>query len=334
MVIKHSKGTTPIRFSNLEHAFDDLDVQHPIVTDTNVAAIYDRFLTHRKVFAVQAGESSKSIAESERGLRWLAEHHHPRSMPIVALGGGVVGDLAGFIASIYMRGVPLIQVPTSLLAQVDSSVGGKVGVDLPEGKNLVGSFWPATEVIVAHDFLDSLPRRELLNGLAEVIKYGWILDPSILEEDFTEGVSSGIVKRCIDLKRMVVEADEFETNGHRAILNFGHTVGHAIEQLTNYAVPHGLAVSMGMVAEAKIAAHLRLAQPGLVHDVSTSLAKVGLPTEIPVQITVPGLLSAMAKDKKALGTGNLAFSFVHKAGECKLHREISPDEVSTALETT
>src|SRR5205807_1069483 len=190
---------------------------------------------------------------------------------IIAFGGGVIGDLAGLVAALYMRGVPYVQIPTTLLAQVDSSIGGKVAVDLAAGKNLAGAFYPPKEVLIPLDALRTLDKRQFRNGMAEVWKYAFIADKDLLGTlkakvpNCSNNVNNlkGIVQRCIEIKKGAVEADEFETSGARAVLNFGHTVGHAIESATGYSgIFHGEAISIGMVAESYLGEELGVTEAG------------------------------------------------------------------------
>jgi 3-dehydroquinate synthase len=303
------------------------------VTDQNVASHYRSFLPHdAAVLIVPAGEESKSVARWSELQSSLAARNTSRNSTVVALGGGVIGDLAGFVAATYMRGVGLIQIPTTLLSQVDSSVGGKVGIDLPEGKNLTGAFYPPASVFVCLETLATLPKRELRNGMAEVWKYGFALDKTLFES-LSNGLADReeIVRRCIDLKRQVVEADEFETSGERAKLNFGHTVGHAIERIEGYgSILHGEAISIGMVAEAAIGESIGLTQRGTKEAIEQCLSSEGLPTTSLVLRKVDMLIEAMRTDKKA-SAGRLAFSLVPRIGECQLVADVPEDDVRKVL---
>lgn len=289
------------------------------------------------VHAVEPGEGSKTLEVYSAALEWLAMKGATRQATIVALGGGVVGDLAGFVAATYMRGVRLIQVPTTLLAMVDSSVGGKVGLDLPQGKNLVGAFYPPQRVCVPLDTLDTLPDRELTNGAAEVVKYGFILDATLLDAIGGRQVRPGhprleeIVRRCIALKAQVVEQDEHETSGLRAILNYGHTIGHAIEAVLGYQhLLHGEAVSIGMAFEAALGERLGITPTGAARTVSDALARQGLPVSLPPGLDRGALLAAMRRDKKATHQG-LAFALLTGVGACKLVTEVGESEVLAVL---
>jgi 3-dehydroquinate synthase len=226
------------------------------------------------------------------------------------VGGGIVGDVAGFVAATYQRGVPLIQFPTTLLAQVDSSIGGKVGIDHKEGKNLIGSFYQPRVVLIDPGLLDTLPRREFLNGLTEVIKYGFIADPEILDFVMEDGLERGLlgqrrvrlIARCARIKAGVVSKDEREA-GYRMILNYGHTIGHAIEKVTGYsAVSHGQAVAVGMVVAAEMAYRLGKLSQDDVELHRRVISQAGLPIKLP-QVEISVLLEAMLLDKK-YGTSN------------------------------
>lgn len=257
---------------------------------------------------VKPGEASKSLAEAARLYAQLAAHRADRQTCIIAIGGGVIGDLAGFVAATYARGLPLIMVPTTLLAQVDSSVGGKVGVNLPAGKNLVGAFHQPIGVWINLANLDTLPDRERRCGLAEVVKYGVIRDPEFFNflEANADRLTAGdpdathhAVLRSCQIKAEVVTADEFERTGVRAILNFGHTVAHAIEAVAAYTGEwhHGEAVAAGMVAEARLAERLGSFGAEDVGRLATLLGRLGLPTAAP-GLDTDALMSAMRLDKK------------------------------------
>lgn len=322
--------------------WDDVAAHLPenaiLITDSNVERLLPANLTHRPRLVFPAGEGSKTWAMAGQLHEQLAQMGALRATTIVAIGGGVTGDLVGFVAACYMRGVPLIQVPTSLLAMVDSSVGGKVGVDLEVGKNLAGAFWPPESVIVPFDALTTLPERELRAGMAEVIKAAWIASPELIETLRTPVLNAQdprlpeIIQTSVAIKAQVVEADEFERNGIRATLNFGHTIGHALESLTNYETfVHGEAVSIGMMAEARLSAHLGLIPQETVQDLAQMCQAHGLPTALPRGFTTDDLLPYMRKDKKAEGT-HLALALLHGYGACKLHKDVAPDAVRQALQ--
>ena len=234
-----------------------------VVTDRNVAALHaepllaslDRAGLQRHLITIEPGESSKSMAQTESICDAMIDAGLDRHSFVVALGGGVIGDLAGFAAAIYHRGIPLVQIPTTLLAQVDSSIGGKTGVNSARGKNLLGAFHPPTLALVDVATLATLPDRVLHEGMAEVIKHGIIRDRELFDRvgAFQREDLRWIVQRNLEIKAAIVAEDEFERKGLRALLNFGHTIGHGIEQAAGYgALLHGEAISLGMVAAARL----------------------------------------------------------------------------------
>lgn len=281
------------------------------------------------VVRVPAGEGAKSLGHAKRLYQEALTAGLERRSPIVALGGGVVGDLAGFVAATYQRGLPFVQVPTTLLAQIDSAVGGKVAVNLPAGKNLVGAFHQPALVLVDPLTLSTLPRRELAAGLAEMVKYGVILDEALFARMEREAdallagdlaVRVDLIARCCELKAQVVASDERES-GIRAILNFGHTVGHAIEALTGYRTYlHGEAVAMGMVAAGALAVSLGRWRTADQERLVALLERLDLPTGLPT-LPVSGLLAAMAHDKK-VEAGRLRFVLPEGLGRARLHDSI------------
>jgi 3-dehydroquinate synthase len=244
---------------------------------------------------VEGGEGAKTMAGLEALLAALEEKRVGRDGTIVAVGGGTVGDLAGFAASVWLRGVALVQVPTTLLAMVDSAIGGKTGVNSPTAKNAIGTFWQPRAVLADTRYLASLPADQLEGGWAEVVKYAMTLDPGIADlEDLEE-----VVERSVRCKAAVVAADERET-GPREVLNYGHTVGHAIEAASGYAIHHGRAVAAGMRAAARISAALGLCDRSLVEVQDELLRRHGLPGALP-RLSVEEVVAATAGDKKARG---------------------------------
>jgi len=259
------------------------------------------------VFIIPRGENSKSLKEAERGYRFFLNHNVERRALLCVLGGGVVGDLGGYIAATYLRGIDYIQLPTTLLAQVDSSIGGKVGVNFGGKKNMIGSFYQPKAIISDVALLQSLPVEEMRNGIAEVIKYGLAMDKELFHrlnsrgqgEEFTPSELVDIVERCCLLKARIVEADETERSGLRAILNFGHTVGHAVEASAKLrGQRHGEAIAIGMMAAAKISERMGMLNKESVHKVDKVLAQFGLPTRCH-ETTPDELLGAIHFDKKA-----------------------------------
>lgn len=267
------------------------------------------------------GEKYKTLATCEKLHIALSKNGASRQSLILAFGGGVVGDVAGFVAATYMRGIACLQMPTSLLAMVDSSVGGKTGVDLPTGKNLVGAFFQPKAVIIFTDVLKTLPARELRCGLAEVVKYGCICDKDFFKflEVNTKQILAGdpkvlvpVILRCCAIKAQVVGADEKET-GLRAILNFGHTLGHAIEALTGFdKIKHGEAIAMGMVFAAKLSHNLGLSPIDESPEIIRLLNAFELPTAWP-KYAPKAYAKAMGKDKKAAGQ-SVKFVLLKKIG--------------------
>ncbi|CUX31109.1 3-dehydroquinate synthase [Clostridium sp. C105KSO13] len=265
------------------------------------------------------GELTKSFQTLPQIYKALLEEKISRSDLVIALGGGVIGDLAGFAAASYLRGVMFVQIPTSLLAQVDSSVGGKVAVDLPQGKNLVGAFYHPRLVLVDPETLDTLPERYITDGMGEVIKYGCIRDEALFNllnshtsfADLKSQLTS-IICRCIDIKRFIVEADQFDT-GERMLLNFGHTLGHTIEQYYHYKrESHGEAVAIGMYQITKIAEKAGLTPTGQAEKIYRILKTYGLPYECGLPVSV--LTDAIKLDKKNLD-GRLNVVLLHKIGD-------------------
>jgi len=283
------------------------------------------------LISVPAGEKSKRIAVVEECYDQLAAHRLERKSFIVALGGGVVGDLAGFVAATYLRGMPFVQVPTTLLAQVDSSVGGKTGVNLKAGKNLAGAFYQPQLVLCDLDALKTLPKREYISGLGEVFKYGIIYDailfaqlernlPKLLQRD--AATLADVIARCCEIKAAVVGQDETES-GLRAILNFGHTIGHAVENSSGYGkFLHGEAISIGQVAAAKLSQKILGLPAGEVEQIEKLLVHAGLPVKIKLNLAQrQKLFAAMKLDKKTSG-GEIKFVLAEKIGRAVWGRPV------------
>lgn len=338
MTISHSKGTYEIRTTSISEALTNLPEDSYVVTDSRVANLYGNLVRAQvPLMAVPEGEHSKSLEHYGVLLNWLAKSGASRNSTVVALGGGVVGDLAGFAAASYMRGIRTIQVPTTLLAQVDSSVGGKVGIDLPAGKNLAGAFWPPVEVLIPLDALKTLDQRQFKNGMAEVWKYGLIMDAPLFNELRKAALGpndnrlAAVINRCIELKAQVVSEDEFETTGKRAILNFGHTVGHAIEHVSGYGpILHGEAIAAGMIIEARLGELLGLTPSGTSETIAESFSDLNIPAASLYNQDSAALLAAMRRDKKA-ERGSLAFSLLTQVGACKLVKDVAESDVNAAL---
>ena len=279
-----------------------------VVTDSNVAPIYlERVLDSLKrkgvesfSHVIEAGESSKDLKHLGALLNAFAEDGLTRADVVIALGGGVTGDLAGFAASCYLRGVRYIQIPTTLLAMVDSSVGGKTAIDLDYGKNLAGAFYQPSLVLCDHSTLSTLPDEVFTDGCAEVIKYGIIADAELFDrlKDPIKPQIEDVIYDCVRIKRDVVEEDEKDT-GLRQILNFGHTIGHAVEKLSSYTISHGKAVAIGSAMISRAAAKRGICTPEYAEEITELLSSYGLPTFTSYD---PGMLfRAAVADKKRTG---------------------------------
>lgn len=300
-----------------------------VISDSNVFPIYgERALASLREagfapssFVFPAGEGSKQLSTVGDMLGFLAQKGLTRSDFLVALGGGVTGDMAGFAAACYLRGVSFVQVPTSLLAQVDSSVGGKTAVDLPQGKNLAGAFHQPSLVLIDPDTLGTLPPLFFSDGMGEVIKYGCIRSRALFETlrdaaDLAPQMES-ILFSCVDCKREIVEHDEFDT-GERMVLNFGHTLGHALEKAHGYTgLTHGAAVGIGMVLIARLGEHMGLTEDGTAEQIASLLEKYGLP--VSDSAPLDQIVEATALDKKGLG-GDLRIVLLHTIGDSFVHR--------------
>ncbi|HEX5106386.1 MAG TPA: 3-dehydroquinate synthase [Pirellulaceae bacterium] len=320
--------------------------QAAIITDENVgprhAVPIERALAAAgvkcDVVTVPAGEASKSVGQAELLWNELVRRQADRKTAVVAVGGGVVGDLAGLVAATFARGLSLVQIPTSLLAQVDSSVGGKVGINLPAAKNIVGAFWQPAGVLIDLDVLSTLPEREYRSGLAEVVKYGVILDAAFFEYLEKQAdkliarqpeVLEHVIARSCRLKASVVERDEREETGLRAVLNYGHTFCHAIETVTGYRqYLHGEAVSIGMVCAARLAESLGRIDGSLGLRQQALLEKLGLPVAIE-GLDRDELLAAMRRDKKA-EHGRLRLVLPARLGQVELVSAVDEDLVRRA----
>ncbi len=283
----------------------------------------------------EAGEASKSMAVAEDVCRQMIRDGHGRDSFLVALGGGVVGDLGGFVAAVFYRGIPFVQIPTTVVAQVDSSVGGKTGVNAPEGKNLIGAFHQPRLVVADTDTLGSLPAREFNEGFAEVIKHAAIRDAAMLDEVMAVEGSAGIaplIARNVAIKARVVEADERETHGDRAHLNYGHTVGHAVEAAGGYGgYLHGEAISLGLVAAGTVSQQIAGLPGADAARVVAALEKFGLPTRLPAEIETGRLLELMGRDKKFRG-GQIRFVVVPELGRAELRDGVGEGEIRAAIE--
>lgn len=315
-----------------------------IVTDKNIGKLYaaslQAALGTAEIYEVEPGEQSKSFADYQAILEWMIERGANRQSIIIALGGGVVGDLAGFVAASVLRGVKFIQVPTSLLAQVDSSVGGKTGINTKFGKNLVGAFYQPRSVVIDIETLKTLPRREILAGYAEIVKYGLLGDAAFFEwlesngakliQGDRDALVHAIEKSCM-MKADIVRQDEFEETGLRALLNLGHTFAHALETACHYdgRLLHGEAVGIGLVLAGRLSAALGMIEETQELRIEMHLKKIGMMTEIAdiqpvVTLKAEDIFSLMRKDKKASADG-IHFVLLEKIGKAVSKR--APDDM-------
>lgn len=291
-------------------------------------------LPRAQMFRLPRGESAKNLAAVERTCQWLAESGYDRGSAIVGVGGGAATDHAGFVAAIYLRGIAFALCPTTLLAAVDASVGGKTGVDIPAGKNLVGAFHQPRVVVADLGFLGTLPSREIAAGMAEVAKAGLIADAELFASlEASAGPALGpeqlpaAVVAAVRVKIDVVSEDERES-GRRAILNFGHTLGHAVEAASGYELLHGEAVSLGMVAALALGEARGVTTPGLAARTRSLLAKLGLPVDVKARVS-PAVVDRIEVDKKRR-SDKVRFVFVPRPGEALLH-DIPLGELKTQL---
>lgn len=294
-----------------------------IVSDSNVFPIYGAFVetSLRKSgfdtcsFILPAGEESKNIGNYTAILNFLAENKLTRSDVLIALGGGVVGDITGFSAATYLRGISYIQIPTSLLAMVDSSVGGKTAIDLPAGKNLVGAFYQPELVLCDVNTLNTLPQETFIDGCAEVIKYGILYDKDLfvhLQSDGLEFDLETVISRCVSLKRDVVAEDEYDT-GARQKLNLGHTIGHGVEAFSNFEITHGKAVAIGMMIVTKAGNSLGICDKNTLKAIRQILTRFGLPVHTTAK--ADELLQFALSDKKRAG-GTINLIIPQAIGDC------------------
>ena len=304
-----------------------------IVTDDKVASLYlERVKASFKSagfetvsFVFKNGEESKNIETLSDLLEFMAENRVTRSDVVIALGGGVTGDMAGFAAAVYLRGIRFIQMPTTLLAAVDSSVGGKTAIDLKSGKNLAGAFYQPELVICDYSTLDTLEPETFAEGMAEVIKYGVIFDKDLFDlvknGDVRDNIEF-IIKRCVELKRDVVMVDEHD-KGERQLLNFGHTIGHAVEKCSDFSISHGNAVAIGMVIAAKASALMGWSEEDCTQEIVEALEHNSLP--IKSSFTADELFDVTLNDKKRTG-GSISLVIPEKLGHCVL-KKVPVDEV-------
>ncbi len=289
------------------------------------------------VVTVPCGEASKSMAVAEDCCRQMIRAGLDRKSWVLALGGGVVGDLAGFVAAIYYRGIPLVQAPTTIVAQVDASVGGKTGVNVPEGKNLIGAFHQPRAVLADTATLATLPPREFNEGFAEVAKHAAIRDPALLDDVLALDPASRrglapLVARNVAIKARVVEADEQETLGLRALLNFGHTIGHAIEAEAGYGtLLHGEAIALGLRAALALSVAKAGLDPAFAGRVLAALARFALPLVLPANIATAAVLARCATDKK-FEVGSVRFVLLRAPGDAFVSDAVTRDDLAAAVE--
>ena len=316
-----------------------------VISDETVASFHSETLMKSlekaglrpSLHLIPAGESSKSMTQVESVCRKMIRAGHDRRSMVVALGGGVVGDLAGFVAAIFYRGIPFVQIPTTIVSQVDSSVGGKTGVNVAEGKNLLGAFHQPRLVLVDPETLRTLPDREYVEGFAEAIKHAAIRDAEMLAElaaldPATREIPADLLARNIAIKARIVEADEFETKDIRALLNFGHTIGHGIEASVPYGeMLHGEAISLGI----KAALFLSERHAGLAAEESARvlelLKKFRLPLVLADEITTDTVMEKLARDKK-FSAGAIRFVVLDKLGSAKVVKSVTADDLREAIE--
>lgn len=305
------KPSTTVLFEKIEHLSSLLSKKRRfvIITDTHVEKLFGRTLEKRLkkkgfdlfLITIPAGETSKTRETKQAIEDLMVKENMTRDSSIIALGGGVVLDVAGFVAATFCRGIPLISIPTTLLAMVDASIGGKVGVNVPNAKNFIGAYHPASVILIDADLLKTLPEKEQKNGFAEIIKYGLIDSKPLfgcLEKDKNADLEK-IVYQSILIKKKVVEKDPHE-KGLRRILNYGHTLAHALETLLNYEISHGEAVAIGLAFESYLSYKLGFLKKNELERILNVLKRYNLPIEVPKQISFEDLICSMAKDKKAL----------------------------------
>ena len=310
--------------------------RYAVVTDDHVAELYAVKLSRMlhtagyraDVFAFTAGEASKTRETWALVSDAMVEAGLGRDAAVIAFGGGVPGDLGGFVAATYMRGLPLVQLPTTLLAMIDASVGGKTGVDVPAGKNLVGAFHQPQVVIADPDLLATLPEEHLRAGLGEAVKHGAIADPAYLDwiEESAAQLLAGdpdaltrLIVRSVEIKAEIVSRDETET-GPRKLLNFGHTIGHAVEALSGYELLNGEAVAIGMVEEARIGERLGTTAMGTAARLRRVLSRLGLPTSLPVEMSVDDVIDWTRTDKKSR-EGRVQYALIESIGVAAVGRD-------------
>lgn len=316
-----------------------------VVSDEKVKAITNRVIQQLGTrcagfYFLAGGESTKDISTLPKLYAAAAQAKLDRKSVVIAIGGGAIGDVVGFFAATYLRGIRIMHIPTTLVAQVDSSIGGKTGINLSVGKNLVGAFHQPCAIIIDPQTLSTLPDREFRSGLAEVIKYGVISDtllftrlekkmPQILKRNPNE--LRWIIERCCRIKARVVSKDEYETKGLRAILNFGHTIGHGIENAAHYSLLHGEAIALGMIGAVHLSHKIQKLSLPHAKRINHLIENAGLPTTLPNHITNAQILAAMRLDKK-VSEGQIRFVLAKGIGSVKTGIPVEPEQVTEVLE--
>ncbi len=313
-----------------------------VVADTHVAPLYmQRALASLRTagfkadsIEISSGEEHKTLQTVQSMWRAFLQAGLERTSTVVAMGGGVTTDMAGFAAAMYLRGIPWVSVPTSLLGMVDASLGGKTGADLPEGKNLIGAFYAPRLVLTDPDLLCTLPETELRSGLAEAYKHGILADAELFERclqgwQAVQQDWAWLVRRAVAVKVRTIQLDPYE-KGRRAALNFGHTVGHGLEKASHYRISHGEAVAIGMVIETRLAEVIGLARSGLADKIAAGLVGLGLPVQVPPDLDCDAILQAMQKDKKRQD-GRLRFALPQKTGRVQTGIVVEMGQVRALL---
>ena len=353
--VAHAGGSYPIRvgwglLDQLGDRLLQIGIEGPVyvITDSNVFPRYGRQAQRSlqrsgieaHFYSIPAGEESKTLAMASEIYQWLAHRRAERRHAIVAVGGGVVGDLAGFVASTFVRGIRFVQVPTSMAAMVDASIGGKTAVNLPQAKNMVGAFYQPQMVLADIQALTTLGKRELAEGWAEAIKHGFILDASLVsvfEEhaealmDLERDISTEVIRRSMAIKAQIVSQDERETLGRRILLNYGHTIGHALEASTAYGTYlHGEGVSIGMMGAAEISRRMGMIDDAIVSRQKELLLRFSLPIR-PKDMDLETLMGAMALDKKTVA-GAVRWVLLENVGLAVSRRDVPPEVVHQVLQ--
>jgi len=318
--------------------------QCAIISDSNVEPQFAHEVQHSLSMAgfqpllitIPAGEQAKTLQQTSEICEQMLRSHLDRHSFVIGLGGGVIGDLSGFVAAIFQRGIRHVQIPTTLLAMVDSSIGGKTGVNTDVGKNLLGAVHQPSMVIDDIHTLKTLPRRVLRQGFAEIIKHAVIADAKMFQdlknETGTDAVSlQALIQRNVQIKSNIVANDEFDQNGQRAVLNFGHTIGHAIERASNYEIFHGEAVSLGMIAACIVSTKKAGLPREALPAVAALLQRFGLPIRLPERFPHQRILDALTFDKK-FERGEIRFIVTSEIGSARLSRDVTMDDIREAVE--